>query len=438
MVNIKKISSNPPARLQDKIIELSVSKSFEIAKKEWKLKRFYYVREYKSCLCSPRGMHNICILVNVFNSNELEICNSCASCYFGLQNGNELDYCITKLKANIEYNMGKFPLEYLVDNKIINKEELINYEIIRGVRDNEYILSFRRETNKKMLLFTDYSNKAIFDKIERILIWSIEQPPQYLSDILHRRNQLINTGSTNVGYLDDLIAQKRIGTYSAEKVNYAIGSLDLGLKAKYLALPWEYRYLEKRRPVLKWPIFDENECNERKENNETQVEGFWWLNDSQDFHVATDWTEKEEEKSDLELALLEALATPQQHARFYGVIYKWITCLIKTKRHDNGEVYSLSDCDCSRISMCDILDFLNIPELFEAYQEHRPNSILELLVECDLTVMYTCDVITILINKSDDELRKEYIIKINTLIRKEGVKILYKNSVTSFVLSKNK
>lgn len=250
MTEIKRTIETPPSSLQKKVLEFSVSQNWDDAIKEWEMKNYFYVSEYKPCLCSPREICNITVMINKINSNEIDICNSCAERYFNCSKNKRIEYYVRRIMSNIEYTMDKITLGYLLENKIIDTYEQISYDTIRGMREG-YALLHRKTTNKKLLLFTDYQNKDIFDKIDRILAWSVEQFPPNIDNIINIRNVFLATGKINIDELDHLIVQRCIGVYNIEAIKSAKQLLDKKLKhIELYMLPPKY---DKRRPRFEWP-----------------------------------------------------------------------------------------------------------------------------------------------------------------------------------------
>lgn len=423
MAEIKKIASNPPSRLQNEIIALSVSKDWESAKKEWEVKWYFYDKGYRGCLCGPRGIHNFCVLWNKLNSNEREICNSCVRLYFGLDAGVELEKCVRKIKANIEYNMSHSALMYLERNTVIDESERLNYEMVIGVRGNEEILSYRKKINRKMLLFTAYENKEIFEMLDRTLVFSFEQYESNINTIWDQRNEFLNTGEIDVKSLDDFIARFRVKDYSKEYIESVKKELNLKIKCKDFWLPYGYRHLQKRRPEPEWHKCYNHNCDE----NGFEDTQFEQTEVSNDLHVdypynrfTSLWDEDEEEETELDRVIMDELTSDRTRS-LCNIIYRWILSLIGPE--SNG-----------LLSMNRILDFLDIPQLHEMHQQENPKNLYLLLVECGLDIAYTYEVLGILIERSNDDLRKENVKKINALLRKARLKLSCKNSSVSFAL----
>ena len=116
------MKTNPPSKLAKKLISLSEADNWEEAKNEWKMERYYHISEHCSCLCCSKGVHDMTVIENIFNTNQMHICNSCASLYFGIQESLKIESTVRRLKKNKDLNMDDICLAYLFRNKFICME----------------------------------------------------------------------------------------------------------------------------------------------------------------------------------------------------------------------------------------------------------------------------------------------------------------------------
>ena len=218
MAEIMKTKANPPSRLTKKLISLSEADDWEEASKEWVMRGYYCVLGYCSCLCSPRGVHNITVIENIHNFNQMYICNPCADLYFGIQESLKIEATVRRLKKNKDLNMDDICLAYLFRNKFIDRLELKNYRLVRLSRKDEYSRFYRQRINKRIINFTDYANKPIFEKIEILIAWSKKmENPHYISVFVKQRKELAETGQIDVAYLDAFIEKNEIELSSFTK-----------------------------------------------------------------------------------------------------------------------------------------------------------------------------------------------------------------------------
>lgn len=220
MFEIKKIIDNPPSGLQKKIICLSVSKIWNEAITEWKMVNYYYVSEYRACSCSPRGIRNICVMVNCLNSNKVEICNSCAERYFDIYKCTEIEFMVRKLRKNIDYSVNIYALDYLLENKVINVIEYENYWNTIRCQISEWHREAKRQINIKLLNLTDYRNKEAIEKIDIILAWANMHCDWSLDYLATTRINLLSSGVADMEYLDGVIRKEQIdiGRYGYKEI----------------------------------------------------------------------------------------------------------------------------------------------------------------------------------------------------------------------------
>ena len=109
------MKTNPPSRLAKKLISLSEADNWEEAKNEWKMGRYYHISEHCSCLCSSKGVHDMTVIENIFNTNQMHICNSCASLYFGIQESLKIESVVRRLKKNKNSHMDNTCLTYYME-----------------------------------------------------------------------------------------------------------------------------------------------------------------------------------------------------------------------------------------------------------------------------------------------------------------------------------
>lgn len=204
MTEIKKTIENPPSRLKKRIIALSESNDWSKSRKEWRMVAYYYATGYHSCLCSPRGIHNITVIENIHNTNQMEVCNSCGNLYFGISDCFKIESVVRRLKADIDLSMDETCLDYLLKHRVIDDVEYKDYQLIRLARVNDYVRSFRQKINNRLINFTDYENKAGFEKIDMLIMWSEKNDSIKCVDVfINKRIELAEKGKTDFISLDN-------------------------------------------------------------------------------------------------------------------------------------------------------------------------------------------------------------------------------------------
>lgn len=223
MTEIKKTLENPPSRLAKKIISLSVSDYWEEARAEWKMVYYYYVQTYHPCLCSPREARNITVIENIHNSNQMEVCNSCAVLFMGIKDCVKIESIVRRLKKNRNLNMDETCLRYLFNNGFIDELELKNYNLIRLSRKDEYSCLYRQELNSRIINITDYANKPLLEMLDALILWSKKQEKlQYLSVFIRYRKKLASKGVVNVAFLEKFIKENGVELLSNEDKRSAL------------------------------------------------------------------------------------------------------------------------------------------------------------------------------------------------------------------------
>ena len=164
-------------------------------------------------LCSPRGIHNITVIENIHNTNQMEVCNSCGNLYFGISDCFKIESVVRRLKADIDLSMDETCLDYLLKHRVIDDVEYKDYQLIRLARVNDYVRSFRQKINNRLINFTDYENKADFEKIDMLIMWSEKNDSIKCVDVfINKRIELAEKGKTDFISLDNFITKYNISS----------------------------------------------------------------------------------------------------------------------------------------------------------------------------------------------------------------------------------
>ena len=205
------MKTNPPSKLAKKLISLSEADNWEEAKNEWKMERYYHISEHCSCLCCSKGVHDMTVIENIFNTNQMHICNSCASLYFGIQESLKIESVVRRLKKNKNSHMDNTCLTYLHGNGILGLLEFKNYELVRSSRKDAFSVFYRQRINERIIHFTNFANKSIFEKIEILIAWSKKmENPHCISVFVEKWKKLADTGQVDIAWLDDFIEKNEI------------------------------------------------------------------------------------------------------------------------------------------------------------------------------------------------------------------------------------
>jgi len=103
--------------LFQKIIELSESKQWELARKEWILEGIGISKEECSCLCGHSPIKELCYLTNNLNNNRTIVGNCCVKKFFEEKNQDKIFNALKNNKLN------KSLIELSFTKKIIQQNE---------------------------------------------------------------------------------------------------------------------------------------------------------------------------------------------------------------------------------------------------------------------------------------------------------------------------
>ncbi len=116
---MEKVTKNQ-FQLFKRIIELSVSKDWESAKKEWTAGEITQVEEgydYGTCTCGKYPIKEMIQLFNEKNRNEVIVGNCCVNHFFGIKDYNKV------FKAIKENRVNKFMITESYEKAVINQWE---------------------------------------------------------------------------------------------------------------------------------------------------------------------------------------------------------------------------------------------------------------------------------------------------------------------------
>lgn len=214
MVAIKKTKKQPTPGFKRNLKDISRYKTWPKMTKEWLFLAYYLITsQYKTCPGDPKRITHICVIINEHNHNQLEICNSCAERYMDIFESGKIENDVRRLKANIKLSMSSTSLDYLRDNHAISTDEYNGYQMVKGIRNDSYVLEFRSDINQKLLAITDYNNKSAFETIDQIVIW-IHKNPQTdinIKTLFDTRHSLLSTNTYNFELLESIITENKIG-----------------------------------------------------------------------------------------------------------------------------------------------------------------------------------------------------------------------------------
>lgn len=128
------------------ILNLSVAKTWEEAKKEWKVDNVFINPKYQTCLCSHYPIKEVIVLQNQLNTNVAEIGNCCINRFFENKDYNKF------FKALAQNRINKLVITLAYDKGVINDWE-----------QNFLIKTWRKKvlTEKQSYLFQQLKEKIL-------------------------------------------------------------------------------------------------------------------------------------------------------------------------------------------------------------------------------------------------------------------------------------
>ena len=137
-------------KLAKEIIELSISNTWEEAKKEWFLSTIYFSHSYENCLCGHEIIE-CCVLENTLNKNRCVVGNICVNNFMGIESNLIFD-AIKRVKKDISKSLNSDTIHYAYEKRWINEWEKTFYFHTLGKRKpSEKQLFKRQQINQKIL-----------------------------------------------------------------------------------------------------------------------------------------------------------------------------------------------------------------------------------------------------------------------------------------------
>jgi hypothetical protein len=133
------------------ILQLSVSKVWEVAKYEWTLDNIYFAEEPETCLCGQFPIIEVCTIRNKKNGEITEVGNVCVKKFLGLPSDN-IFKAVKKLKADIENSINVPLLEHAYNQSWITDWENNFYTDIIAKRSlSQKQVDIKARINRKIL-----------------------------------------------------------------------------------------------------------------------------------------------------------------------------------------------------------------------------------------------------------------------------------------------
>lgn len=138
-------------KLTKEIIDLSVSKVWDVAKLEWSLAQIYEADEPETCLCGHFPIIEICILQNKLNRKQATVGNCCVKKFIGLPS-DKIFQAVKRIRKDNEKSLNSEAIAHAYRNAWINEWEYkFSIDTMRKRKLSINQLQTRKRVNEKML-----------------------------------------------------------------------------------------------------------------------------------------------------------------------------------------------------------------------------------------------------------------------------------------------
>ena len=138
-------------KLIDEIIALSESKSWEMAKVEWRLHSIYFADEPETCLCGHFPIVELCELKNIKNGKFAVVGNCCVKKFLGLPT-DKIFNGVKKIKSDPSSNLNGETIEHAYSQGWINSWEYEFYgDVFRKRKFSDKQHAKKRQINENIL-----------------------------------------------------------------------------------------------------------------------------------------------------------------------------------------------------------------------------------------------------------------------------------------------
>lgn len=137
--------------LSEKIVGLSESDIWDLARAEWELVSIYFADDHETCLCSHYPIKEVCVLRNKTNFNTAEVGNVCVNKFLGIPSKIIFDG-IKRVSKDLEKALNKSAVHFAYRKNWLNEWEFefcINTATLRNPSANR--LAKRVQINRKIL-----------------------------------------------------------------------------------------------------------------------------------------------------------------------------------------------------------------------------------------------------------------------------------------------
>lgn len=138
-------------KLTEEILNRSQSKTWGIAKMEWRLSHIYEAEEPETCLCGHFPIIEICILQNKLNAQFATVGNCCVKKFIGLPS-DLIFQAVKRVRKDNQKSLNAEAIQHAYENGWINEWEYkFSIDTMRKRILSGKQLQSRMQVNEKML-----------------------------------------------------------------------------------------------------------------------------------------------------------------------------------------------------------------------------------------------------------------------------------------------
>jgi hypothetical protein len=138
-------------KLTQEIIALSIAKTWDKARSEWKLDRVYYEDEPDTCLCGHFPILEICVLLNEQNGQTATVGNCCVKKFIGLPS-DKIFQAVRRVRYDYTKALNEKTIAHAYQHNWINDwERDFYFDTMRKRKMSENQLTKRIQINQKIL-----------------------------------------------------------------------------------------------------------------------------------------------------------------------------------------------------------------------------------------------------------------------------------------------
>lgn len=137
-------------QLAERIVALSLSEYWDVAKLEWKLDEVYEAEEPDTCLCGHFPIIEICVLRNKINHKTAIVGNCCVKKFIGLPS-DKIFQAVKRVRKDNEKSLNKEAIGHALEKGWLNDWEYSFYmDVMRKRKLSSKQLQKKVQINEKL------------------------------------------------------------------------------------------------------------------------------------------------------------------------------------------------------------------------------------------------------------------------------------------------